>query len=87
MNDQLPAAIIPLNRLLTAAEYQRLADVPPEIEWFANITNPENAARTNISTVLGDVRPGMAAFDEETFGPAAAITRVADAEEDGGDLF
>jgi integrase/recombinase XerD len=26
-------------RLLTAAEYQRLADVPPEIEWFANITN------------------------------------------------
>jgi integrase/recombinase XerD len=38
--DQLPAEIIPSNRLLTAAEYQRLADVPPEIEWFANITNP-----------------------------------------------
>jgi len=40
MNDQLPAEILPLNRLLTAAEFQRLADVPPEIEWFANITNP-----------------------------------------------
>src|SRR2546427_193575 len=33
MNDQLPAEILPSNRLLTAAEYQRLADVPPEIEW------------------------------------------------------
>ena len=32
-------------------------------------------------TVLGDVRPGMAAFDEEVFGPVAAIT-VADDLED-----
>lgn len=32
-------------------------------------------------TVLGDVRPGMAAFDEEIFGPVAAIT-VADDLED-----
>ncbi|MFF9753188.1 NAD-dependent succinate-semialdehyde dehydrogenase [Streptomyces sp. NPDC014344] len=32
-------------------------------------------------TVLDHVRPGMAAFDEETFGPVAAITRVADADE------
>lgn len=31
--------------------------------------------------VLDHVRPGMAAFDEETFGPVAAITRVADADE------
>ena len=40
MTDQ--DALIPLTtggRLLTAAEFQRLADVPPEIEWFANITN------------------------------------------------
>jgi integrase/recombinase XerD len=27
-------------RLLTAAEFQSLADVPPEVEWFANIENP-----------------------------------------------
>ena len=27
------------NRALTAAEFQGLAEVPPEIEWFANITN------------------------------------------------
>ncbi len=32
-------------------------------------------------TVLGDVKPGMAAFDEETFGPLAALIR-ADSEED-----
>jgi integrase/recombinase XerD len=27
------------HRLLTADEFQHLADVPPEVEWFANITN------------------------------------------------
>ncbi|MGX1510662.1 NAD-dependent succinate-semialdehyde dehydrogenase [Streptomyces collinus] len=32
-------------------------------------------------TVLDHVRPGMAAFEEETFGPVAAITRVASADE------
>ena len=28
--DQLPAQITPADRLLTAAEFQKLADVPPE---------------------------------------------------------
>jgi integrase/recombinase XerD len=37
---QLPAKILPAARLLTAAEFHRLADVPPEVEWFANIDNP-----------------------------------------------
>jgi succinate-semialdehyde dehydrogenase/glutarate-semialdehyde dehydrogenase len=32
-------------------------------------------------TVLSQVQPGMAAFDEETFGPVAAVTRVANADE------
>ena len=32
-------------------------------------------------TVLARVSPGMAAFDEETFGPVAAVTRARDAEE------
>jgi integrase/recombinase XerD len=31
-------------RLLTKTEFQRLADVPPEAEWFANLTN-ENTRR------------------------------------------
>src|ERR1700731_2947342 len=49
--DQLPTQIAPANRLLTAAEFHRLADVPPEVEWFANLSNPstrrsyENAIR------------------------------------------
>jgi succinate-semialdehyde dehydrogenase/glutarate-semialdehyde dehydrogenase len=32
-------------------------------------------------TILDRVAPGMAAFDEETFGPAAAIVRAADADQ------
>jgi integrase/recombinase XerD len=36
---QLPVQITPTERLLTAAEFRRLEDVPPEVEWFANITN------------------------------------------------
>lgn len=40
--DQLPPEIAParVSRLLTAAEFHQLAEVPPEIEWFANLTNP-----------------------------------------------
>jgi site-specific recombinase XerD len=40
MNNELTVASISSNRLLTAAEFHKLTDVPPEIEWFANITNP-----------------------------------------------
>jgi len=32
-------------------------------------------------TILTDVRPGMPAFDEETFGPVAAIIPAADEKE------
>jgi succinate-semialdehyde dehydrogenase / glutarate-semialdehyde dehydrogenase len=32
-------------------------------------------------TLLGDVTPGMPAFDEETFGPVAALVRAADEED------
>jgi integrase/recombinase XerD len=39
MSGQAPAQIAPGNRPLTAAEFHRLADVPPEVEWFANIAN------------------------------------------------
>jgi len=37
---QLPAETTSGSRLLTAAEFHRLADVPPEAEWFANLSNP-----------------------------------------------
>jgi site-specific recombinase XerD len=35
-----PATVTAKTRLLTSAEFQHLADVPPEVEWFANIRNP-----------------------------------------------
>ena len=59
---QLPAASAPAERLLTVAEFHRLAEVPPEIEWFANIRNRstrrayENAIR-DFMQFTGIVRP------------------------------
>src|SRR5271163_1387050 len=59
---QLPTKITPTERLLTAAEFHRLADVPPEIEWFANIRNRstrrayENAIR-DFMRFTGIARP------------------------------
>jgi site-specific recombinase XerD len=60
---QRPTDITPAtNRLLTAAEFHRLADVPPEVEWFANLSNPstrrayENAIRDFMS-FTGIARP------------------------------
>lgn len=38
--------------------------------------SPEGAGAYYAPTVLSGVTPGMPAFDEETFGPVAAITRV-----------
>jgi integrase/recombinase XerD len=35
----LPTA--PATSILTTEQFHRLADVPPEIEWFANIDNPQ----------------------------------------------
>jgi integrase/recombinase XerD len=60
--DQLPSAVASDNRLLTAAEFHRLADVPPEVEWFANLSNPstrrayENAIR-DFMDFTGIARP------------------------------
>jgi integrase/recombinase XerD len=37
----LPTPSPSSTRLLTNADFARLADVPPEVEWFANIDNPQ----------------------------------------------
>ena len=50
--DQLPTPIFSGNRLLTEAEFHRLADVPPEVEWFANISNP--STRRAYEHAVGD---------------------------------
>jgi integrase/recombinase XerD len=62
MNDQLPAPIIPAERLLTAEEFRGLAEVPPEVEWFRNLKNPstERAYRNAIQDFMrftGIARP------------------------------
>jgi len=52
---QLPTNIVPVTptaRLLTAAEFHRLADVPPEVEWFKNISNPNT--RRVYENAIGD---------------------------------
>jgi len=37
----LSSAVLPVPRSLTAGQFSDLADVPPELEWLANITNPK----------------------------------------------
>ncbi|MEZ5581074.1 MAG: phage integrase N-terminal SAM-like domain-containing protein [Candidatus Competibacteraceae bacterium] len=50
------------NRPLTAAEFQGLAEVPPELEWFANITNAKTRRAyqfdvRDFTRFVGIVRP------------------------------
>lgn len=40
----------PSERLLTKAEFQKLKDVPPEAEWFANIQNENGAGCTKTTS-------------------------------------
>jgi site-specific recombinase XerD len=62
MSGAVASVPIRSGRLLTAAEFHRLADVPPEVEWFANISNPntrrayENAIR-DFMKFAGIARP------------------------------
>jgi len=48
----LPVPTSPEPRLLTAAAFQGLAEVPPEMEWFANLGN--KATRRAYQTALQD---------------------------------
>ena len=51
-NTPVPVPKSPQGRLLTAAAFQGLADVPPEMEWFANLGN--KATRRAYETALKD---------------------------------
>jgi hypothetical protein len=42
--DPLPTEILPADRLLTVAEFQKLADVPPEVEFPGAIETPSSMA-------------------------------------------
>lgn len=50
--DHLPSPIQPAGRVLSADAYQRLAAVPPEVEWFANLGN--KATRRAYEAALQD---------------------------------
>src|SRR6202023_1626877 len=54
MHDQRAAQITPIEHLLTAAEFQRLADVPLEVEWFRNLkkASTERAYRNTIADFM-----------------------------------
>ena len=50
------------SRALTAAQFQGLADVPPELEWFANLTNAKTRAAykqdiADFTAFVGIARP------------------------------
>jgi site-specific recombinase XerD len=49
---QLPTEVLPADRRLTAAEFQGLAGVPPEAEWYANL-GPA-ATKRAYKTAIGD---------------------------------
>src|SRR5262245_90156 len=50
----LPVALPSHERLLTRDEFQRLAEVPPEVEWFANLKNQHTrrAYRNDIQSFM-----------------------------------
>ena len=48
----LPTIVVLAGRLLTAEAFKRLADVPPELEWFANLNN--QATRRAYENALAD---------------------------------
>ena len=51
--------------LLTQAAFQRLADVPPEVEWFANLASP--ATRRAYETALQDFQSFVGLQQVEEF--------------------
>lgn len=60
--DQLPTTITPAGCMLTTAEFHRLTEVPPEAEWFANLSNAGTrriyeAAVKDFMRFAGIVRP------------------------------
>ena len=72
-------------RSLTAAQYGDLADVPPELEWLANITNPKTrrAYKIDVSEFSGLRRPAAgprncAPWPAPMSSPGARTSRPAD---------
>ena len=67
----LPVVVAPAGRLLTAEAFQHLADVPPEVEWFANLNN--KATRRAYENALADFMRFTGIKQAEEF---RAVTRA-----------
>ena len=77
---ELPAAIPPTNPSLSIADFHRLADVPLEIEWFANIDNPQTRrayknALEDFMKFIGIERPAVMKADPLTQVEAPGVRR------------
>src|ERR1043166_2785186 len=60
---------------------QKTAYEIPKRDWSSDVCSSDLLARPGwwfAPALLADVRPGMPAFDEETFGPLAALIRARD---------
>lgn len=57
MSSRIIPALRQLTRSLTATEFDRLSDIPPEAEWFANLDNPRTrrAYQTDLRDFMGFV--------------------------------
>ena len=58
-------------RLLTAEQFQRLSEIPPELEWLANIQNPHTK-----KAYQRDVKAFMAFVGIEVTGEMIKVTRA-----------
>jgi site-specific recombinase XerD len=57
--------LVPIGKqALTSAQYSELADVPPELEWLANITNPKTRRAYKIDVTEFSVFTGLRAPSE-----------------------
>jgi hypothetical protein len=65
---ETPAKVTVKSRLLTSAEFQRLAEVPPKVEWFkpetSSIELPGASPKTRCHTVFDD-SGGITCYSEE----------------------
>ena len=58
-------------RALTPAQFGDLADVPPELEWLANITNPKTRRAYKNDVREFSVSPGCAS--RRSSGPSSRV--------------
>ena len=69
---QVPPHLAPVGRLLTAAEFHKLADALPGVEWFANLTNSRPVAPMKMRCAI--VCGSLAAGGRRSFGPSPMRT-------------